>query len=138
MIMLKKMAYLINTSPVSVVGIIVALHTLFYGLGFLFQVPGFQQTAIYDQVNELMNPSWFGAFALFVGVTSILGWLTKRSEIIRWTTTIQVLFWLFITILYVLAGFPILALVAGIFWALLAAYMGYIFANKVFTRYDDE
>lgn len=138
MIMLKKMAHLINNSPVSVVGVIVALHTLFYGLGFVFQVPGFQQTAIFDQVNELMNPSLFGAFALFVGVASILGWLTRRPDIIRWTTTIQVLFWLFITILYVLAGFPILALVAGIFWVMLAAYMGYIFANKVYTRYDNE
>lgn len=128
----------LNNRPVVVVGILVALHTIAYGIGYVTLDPGFLGTVLYPVVATVITPPFFGILCLIIGSGAVLSWISNKPKPISIFTGLQSILWLFVAFVYFINGFIMLGFAIGASWTLLSGYMGYVYANQIYTRYDTD
>ncbi len=120
----------LNGKPITIVGVISALHSIIYGIGFTFEFGGFQQTVLYENISMVSDPTRFGLIILLAGVAVLAGLLTDRRRIIALSSSLQSLCWLFTFFAYALNGQVLLGLGIAFVWTMLSSYVAYVHANR--------
>lgn len=119
-----------NTKPLKTIGIVVALHSLIYSVGYILGVGGFSETLLYQQVATLMRPELFGVILLITGLLLIYGYIQEKCYIISHISTLQSITWLFATFVYFLGGDWLVGVAIGLVWSILSGYIAYAFKQK--------
>lgn len=114
----------------TVVGIISAIHSIMYGIGYTFGVSEFQSTVLYPAVASLMNPVLFGVILFVVGIVSCFAFLHGRDSWASAMGTTQAMVWLFAALVYFLSGAFLLGIGVGLVWSVLNAYSAFAFKNR--------
>lgn len=127
---MKKLGRIFNYRPFTIIGLLTALHTLAYGLGYLIPTSGFQATVLYGSVHEIMDPVYIGIFLTTLGVYSIYGWLRDSSSHVARSSAIMAFFWLFASMSYFVVGAFGLGIGVGLVWCLLSGYVAFAYKNK--------
>ncbi len=127
---MKKVYEIFNYKPVTVIGIISAIHTLMYGVGYLFNLSDFANTVLYQNVTELMDPHLFGCILIIVGLASIFAFLYGKIGWVSATSTAQAFVWLFAAFVYFFSSSIALGIAVGLVWSFLNAYSGYVYKQK--------
>lgn len=121
---------------IKTIGIIVAVYSLIYGVGFFTGIGGFSDTLLYETVGDLMKPQLLGAALVVTGVALIYGYLANARWLISNVSNIQSFIWLFAAFVYVLSGQWLVAAAAGLVPVLLSSYNGYAFRMQ--DREEDQ
>ena len=121
--------YAMNSKPITVVGFIAAIHSIVYGVGFLFAVGGFQNTVLYRNISMVGHPQLFGAAILTAGLLVMLGLATRNQRLIAWFSSLQSMAWLFTFLAYVLNGQAFLGVGIALVWTAISSYVAYVHAN---------
>lgn len=127
---MAKLAYFIKYSPMAVIGIISAIHSIVYGIGYVFMLPEFQNTVLYPAVASLIDPRLFGVVLLLVGIASVVAFTSNRPKWASPMGTTQAMIWLFAALVYFLTGAVALGIGVGLVWSVLNAYAAFVFANR--------
>lgn len=106
------------------------IRDLLIGLGFIFGLEQIQQTRIYQNYEELV-PGHSGlamgilflVVGLFVAVTAILD-KTKWTKI---GLDFQAFAWLFSSLMYLMNGEVLLAVIFGVFFSIPAGYLAFYY-----------
>lgn len=120
----------INGRPLTVVGLITALHSIVYGLGFLLLIGGFEKTALYENLDSTLNARWLGGFLLIVGLSVAAGLFARNDKLITFASGIQSFIWAVIFFIYALLGEPFLGVGTALVWAMFSIYVSYVHKNK--------
>lgn len=120
----------ISILPIRVVGLIVALHSVIYGLGYLIPTGGFFETVLYMNVGDIMSQWVFGVILLVTGLLLMYSFLQEKINMVVALSNIQSFIWLFASFVYFLNGFYLLGIGIGLIWSLLSSYVAYSFKNR--------
>lgn len=111
-------------------GLIAALHTLAYAIGYIIPTPGFKMTVLYMGVEEVISPRAFGLGMLAVVFYSTYGLIKASKTSISISSFMQALLWLFVTLVYAFNGFYFLAVAMGLCWSLISGYINFVYKFK--------
>ena len=115
--------------PLSILGILVALHTIVVGVGFLF-ITKVKVTPLYQHLNTLLNIKYFGVFLIIVGIVSILSYCSFKVRLIKIINDIQCLAWLFIFFGYLVDLDYFVGTQNALFWAVFSTYISFTHFNN--------
>ena len=126
--------------PLSLMATGLGLRDIFVGLGFLFNFNDISTTLLYQNFNGLLPGSADGYLAgslflvlgLIVFVTAFMGKIHIASIGLRG----QALVWLFSTIMYVINGQLLLAVIIGLFFCVAAGYLSFYFKYAPVLRHE--
>jgi hypothetical protein len=127
------LATTVNGRPITIVGIITALHSIVYGIGFIFGIGGFMRTVLYNDITGVTNPTFFGILLLLSGSIVALGLALSHPKMIAISSSIQSLSWFFTFLVYVLNGQFLLGVGIALVWVLLSSYVAYVHAHYDFV-----
>lgn len=116
--------------PIKIVGMIVAFHSIIYGLGYVIGTAGFIQTSLYANVAQIMNPVLLGWIMLVGGLVLGYGYARENERLVSYFSTVQSFVWLFAAFVYFLQGYFLLGIGVGLIWSLLAGFAGFSFKNR--------
>lgn len=116
--------------PIKIIGLLVALHSIVYGLGYVIGTAGFQQTMLYLNVAEIVNPVFLGWIMLVGGLLLAYGFIRENECLVSWFSTVQSFVWLFAAFVYFLDAFFLLGIGVGLIWSLLSGYAAFSFRNR--------
>lgn len=115
--------------PLSVLGVIVAIHTIVVGLGFLF-VDNVRTTPLYLSLEKVAGVEIFGWVLVGLGLVVAYAYIHGKGKLVALASYLQTLHWLFIFCGYYLAGQSFLGLQNALFWAVLSGYVAFAFGNR--------
>lgn len=113
--------------PITILGIISAVHTVVYGLGFMFALGGFEKSRLYQNIDSSMSTNWYGMAMLVIGGITLAGYINKWSRVVYNLSFVQSVIWLFSTAVYVLAGEVMLGIGVALVWAAISQYLAYAY-----------
>lgn len=116
--------------PIRVIGVIVALHSAIYGIGYIIPTSGFASTALYKSVIQIMPDYVFGTILLVVGVVLIYAYYACKDRLVEWFSNIQSVVWLFAALAYWFDGLWLVGLGIGMIWSILSAYTAFSYRMK--------
>lgn len=125
------------TSPVRVVGAIIALRTIVLGAAYALGTDASRATVLWGGIAELINPKLFGVFFAATGLMALAGWASKNNWLIRFSSTKLAVFYIFQGLIYLFNGAYYLSFAHAFSWGILAFYMSYIWDNKISSQYED-
>lgn len=129
--MIKQYAAdIFNYRPLTLIGLIGALHMIAYGVGYTIPTSGFQSTVLYDSIAEIMSTFSVGVFFILSGLYSIWAWIGDHPKHISWSCSILAFFWMFASFCYFVNGAPALGVGIGFVWSLLHGYLAFAYKNK--------
>lgn len=117
--------------PFSIIGAITAIHSIVYGVGYMFGAGGFIDTVLYRNVGDLLTPTLFGLILFVVGVGALWSFAKAKADSVSLFSTMQSFLWLFATLVYMLNGAWLLGLGVGLVWAALSGYAAFAFKHQV-------
>lgn len=117
---------------VKTIGMIVAVHSFIYAIGYITGSGGFVDTILYGEVATIFSPVLFGFALLATSVTILAGYMMEHSLMINIASNVQSFIWLFATFVYFLNGDPLLALAIAGVWSVLSAYTAYAWRHRYF------
>lgn len=109
---------------------IVALHSLIYGIGYLIPTGGFYATVLYMSVGEIMPTALFGLIMLITGASLMWAFYSENIKVVTIFSNLQSFVWLFAALVYFFNGFYFLGLGIGLIWSVLSGYVAFAFKNK--------
>lgn len=116
--------------PVTVIGLIVALRTLIYGLGYIIPTSGFEQTVLYSQLATLIFPVLAGLVFVITAIVMSTSLIKQNAKWVKLSFTFNAFIWLFAFFVYIIAGTPLLGLgLAGTF-CLISGYIGSSYTRR--------
>jgi hypothetical protein len=116
--------------PYSVLGIVAAIHSIIYGVGYIFATNGFANTVLYKDIQQIMPPIALGFVFLAVGVAVFWAYLRRSKVWVYRFSYVQSIVWLFAFFMYSLHGSVILGAGIGLVWVLISGYTAMGFANQ--------
>lgn len=123
-------ARFVNTRPFSIFGIINAIHTLVYGLGYMLGSGGFPGTVLYHNISDLMPHFVFGVILTLMGTLGLAAWIIHRRPWIKWSCALMGFTWFFAFLVYTLNGAFLLGVGIGLTSAALSWYLSYAWDNR--------
>jgi hypothetical protein len=117
----------------SMLGYIISLRAVAFGLSFLFDTADAQRTVLYQSIDSIpvIEPETFGLLLVLSGIVTFLGYLLRTSRIsrflVRYGSYAQFFIYFFTAVLYVFQGFYEYALSAAAPWVLLVYVVSYAF-----------
>lgn len=128
--MLKKTVTLFNYRPLTIIGLIIAIHSIAYGLGYIIPTSGFEASVLYNAFEAFIKPAWVGAFLTAIGFYSAYAWVKDSEKHISNSSFIMAFFWLFAAMTYFVAGAFGQGIGIGLVWSLLSGYTAFAYKNK--------
>lgn len=117
--------------PFSVIGIIVALHTIVIGYGFM-KSEDVIRTPLFNAVEDLVPTDTFGLVGMVLGLALVVAYVLSNTVAVHFLSSIQTMYWIFITIAYFIADKAFLGLQNAVFWIFLSSYIALCFSGKSF------
>jgi len=121
----------LKSRPITVVGTLSAIHSIVYGVGFIFAVGGFDRAVLYIEVG-LLYPTGqeiLGLFLLLFGFITMAGYVWNRGRLVRWGSGGQSFLWAFAGFTYFLNGQILLGLGVAMIWTIISTYMAFLHKN---------
>lgn len=116
--------------PITVVGFIIAIRTLVYGIGYLIPTTGFVQTVLFMELTTLVAASTAGLIFVVMAAFMIYALLREDERKVSAAFSLNAFLWLFALFIYIVHGTPLLGLgIAGMF-AFLSGYVGFAYRNR--------
>jgi len=122
---------LLKSRPITVVGLLSALHSIIYGFGFLLAVGGFDRAILYIEVGLFypFGQEIFGIILILAGIITMTGYLANKARLIRWGSGGQSFLWAFAAFTYFLTGQILLGLGVAMIWSVISTYMAFLHKN---------
>jgi hypothetical protein len=127
---MRKLAAFLNERPLSFLGILLSIRAALYGLSFISHDLDIVKTVLYQEVSNIMSPTPFGIALLLVGIVTAIGFYKNYSRVVNYGCFAESCVWLFASIVYVMAGSWMLALISAFPFAVMTGYLGYIYGNR--------
>jgi hypothetical protein len=115
--------------PMSTVGILTALHSIFIGLGFLIGRE-VHRTVLYHHVSNIMSPYVFAGIMIVVGLLSMMAYIKQSDKGVDLLSQVQTLAWFLVSIIYFSYGSVILGITSGLVWTVLSFYSSFSYRNR--------
>lgn len=128
--MANKTARLFNYRPLTVIGLILAIHTLSYGVGYLIPTSGFASSVLYSALGAFVFPSWVGIFLTVLGLYSFYAWIKDSERDVAISSYIMSFYWLFAAMCYFVVGAIGQGIGVGLVWCLLSGYTAFAYKNR--------
>lgn len=120
----------IQYRPFCVIGLILALQNVLYGIGYIVPTIGFSQTVLFKEMTMLISAEVAGGIFLSVGFVMAYSALKQKNTLVRKSFFVNSTLWLFALFIYTLHGTPFLGMaIAGTFF-LLSSYIGLTYGNR--------
>lgn len=129
--MLKNIASMINWRPISTIGVLGGLHSLWVGLGYILMLPEFTRSLLFLEVGTLMNPTLFFSLMALAGILSVWAFIADKEKWILRANSFQAFMWLFVAMIYFFGGFFLLGLTSGLCWAFIPGYASYVYKDRL-------
>lgn len=116
--------------PLTVLGLLSALQSIMYGIGYVIKTDGFTQTVLFDAIMTLVDPQIAGAIILVTGLGMVASMFCFKEKFMKGVFQFDAVLWLFAFIIYCMAGAPILGFaITGIF-SLMSGYIGFAYPRR--------
>lgn len=113
--------------PLSILGAIVAIHTIVVGWGFI-HVEAVKTTPLYRVLDNIGNPALMGWIMIAVGLAVIASYIKRRFV---WATSqAQSFVWLFLFWAYIISQQIYIGIQNALFWVMLSGYIAFAFGNR--------
>jgi hypothetical protein len=117
------------TRPITILGILSALHSIVYGVGFIFGAGGFSRTVLYMETSQVMDPMYFGVGLLAIGLAVMVSFLRGKNRTVSVSSFTQSFIWFFATLIYWLNGEYLLGIGIALLWTLISQYVSYCYRH---------
>jgi hypothetical protein len=115
--------------PFTIIGLIVAIHTIIVGFGLVF-IDSVKHTPLYTYISQVASAQYLGIGMMVVGALLAVAYSASRGRAVNIFSQIQSMIWLFMFFGYVLGDSPFLGLQNALPWALISGYVEFAFRNR--------
>lgn len=116
--------------PITVFGMIAAIHSVVYGIGYATHSTGYVDTVLYRNINGLVEPAVFGVFLIAIGLPLMFAFVTNKFSWVSRLSTVQSVAWLFAFFMYALYGSWLLGAGMALMWTLISGYTAFAYKNQ--------
>ncbi len=139
-VMAKRLYKVMTTEGMlSLLGYIISLRAIAFGLSFLFDTADAQRTVLYQSIDSFpaLEPETFGLLMVLTGIVTFVGYLLRVSRIspvlVKYGSYAQFIIYLFTAVLYFIDGRYEYVASAALPWVLLVYIVSFAY-YRVKTR----